>query len=358
MTTPLPPEHDPRLPWTQPGWLARAGAWIEATLARLGIKRCGSITQPHVRPWSTVLQIPTDQGNVYFKASIPALGHEAALTEALYRLRPDCITPVLATEPAQGWMLMGDAGVTLRSLIQAHPKEPPQDPPRLDSAENSGRWREVLSQYATLQIEMIDRVPDLLALGALDRRLSTLPNQYAQLLADTAILRLGQPGGLTEAEYAGLQALAPRVAEMCHALAYYPVPETLYHDDFHDGNIFVRDGRTLFTDWAESCVGHPFFTQTVLLRGIGYRFGWEPYSARLEGMRAAYLDPWLAFADRDTLWLVAWQAERLGMVCRALTWHRASAPLAPDLQAEYGEPVAGWLQEFLAAETRKNEEDD
>ena len=42
----------------------------------------GAVEQPHVRPWSTVLHAPTDDGLLYMKATAPVLAHELALTAA------------------------------------------------------------------------------------------------------------------------------------------------------------------------------------------------------------------------------------------------------------------------------------
>ena len=60
------PDQAPRLPWTQPGWFEQASAWIHAELERQGIRVSGPIEQPHVRPWSTVLRVPTIAGDFYF----------------------------------------------------------------------------------------------------------------------------------------------------------------------------------------------------------------------------------------------------------------------------------------------------
>jgi hypothetical protein len=49
--------------FTDPVWLAEVRAWIgsQVTIA-------GEIEQPHVRPWSTVLRVPTTEGVAWFKA--------------------------------------------------------------------------------------------------------------------------------------------------------------------------------------------------------------------------------------------------------------------------------------------------
>lgn len=60
----------------------------------------------------------------------------------------------------------------------------------------------------------------------------------------------------------------PRVREMAEELASYGVPETLQHDDLHDGQVFVKGDRQLILDWGDALVSHPFFTLSVTLEGV------------------------------------------------------------------------------------------
>ncbi len=77
------------------------------------------------------------------------------------------------------------------------------------------------------------------------------------------------------------------------------MPETLHHDAFHGGNIFVRDGRYTFAVWGESCAAHPFFTLVVTLRSIVYRLELAEGSPELAGLRDACLEPWTHYASRE-----------------------------------------------------------
>ena len=67
----------------QADWLDEAIGWVAAELARLGRRATGQLQQPHVRPWSTVLRIPTAEGDVWFMACMPALAHEVAVVALL-----------------------------------------------------------------------------------------------------------------------------------------------------------------------------------------------------------------------------------------------------------------------------------
>ena len=288
--------------WEDPAWLAEAHAWI---LDGLGDTVAGPIEQPHVRAWSTVLRVPTVDGPVWFKANMPALAQEAAIVSVLVRRRPDVVPELLAADLERGWMLQADGGTRLRESRLA-----------------PGCWEEVLPLYAELQLDTAASGDDLLAAGAPDRRLAILPTLYGELVAD---------------ESAELRALAPRVAELCEELAALGLPETVQHDDLHDGQIFVLDGRFRFFDWAEACFAHPFFTMTVTLQD------------GLERYRDAYLEPWTRVARRDELLAAFPIALVLGGICRALTWRTVVDAMPEPYAAEWADAVPGRLRELLAA---------
>ena len=128
--------------WTRPGRLEQVSGWIHACLAQEGITITGSIAPVHEQAGSTVLRVPTNNGDFYFKACTPVLSHEAAVTQALYRWRPDCIPAVLQIDARQGWLLMADGGETLRSAFR-----------RKGTTLTKESWQEILALYADLQID-------------------------------------------------------------------------------------------------------------------------------------------------------------------------------------------------------------
>ncbi len=325
------------IPWTQPGWIEQTSLWVHAELERRGIKVSGPIEQPHSRPWSSVLRVPTMEGAIYFKAFSPVNPHELAVLEVLGRWRPDCVPELLAVDADRGWLLMTDAGQMLRNTIR-----PTQD---------IRPWFPVLPFYAELQIEMAERLPELLTLGVPERRLSVLPGLYEPLLNDVDVLRIDQPLGLTSEQYRRLLDLSPRVAELCEELATHNIAETLNHDDLTDANVFVRDGRFVFLDWGDSCVSHPFYTLRTVLVSAEISLGLEENSPELRPLRDAYLEPWTRYESREDLQRAMDLAVRLASFNTALTWHRLVSRLEGSAREEYAEPVPALLQEFLDAET-------
>lgn len=308
--------------WTEPRFLAEASAWIRTHLEVAGYRVDGEIDQIHVRPWSTVLRVPTLRGTVYFKANHYVLRHEAAVADLLGERRPDFVPRPLAVDTERGWMLIPDAGVRMRELVESEGS--------LDG------WLDVLSLYAGLQLDLAGSVDELLALGVPDMRLAMLPDLYETLIDELATLA-GVPSEVVDRA----RARGAEVRQMCLALAQYGIPETIQHDDLNDGQVFLLDGRYRLLDWADACVSHPFFSMSVTLEGvIAWGLDDVENSVDIGPFRDAYLEP---FAERlgatlSNLREAAGIAIRLGWACRAVNGHTGE----PD-----PEPTVRRLQMFL-----------
>jgi Phosphotransferase enzyme family len=281
-------------PWRDPAWIAGAHAWIEEQTARLGLARTGAIEQPHIYPWSTVMRVPTAEGDVWFKANTGQLQHEAALVSLVAERVPERVPPLLATDLARGWMLMADAGQRLREVVAVE--------------RSLKRWLDILPATARIQLAMEPDVDALLALGVPDMRLATLPEGYAQLM------------DVLDAEDRYRDGLA-RVVELAEELATFGIRETLQHDDLHDGQVFVRNGTHLVMDWGDACISHPFFTLSVTLEG-GIAWGVDDVenSEDTEPYLHAYLAPYAERYDGDLV-AASRLAMRLGWACRSVNGH-------------------------------------
>ena len=276
--------------WENADWLAGAVAWSDARLDELGRARSGDFTQPHVRPWSTVLRLPTADGPVWFKANTPALRHEVAVVERAAARVPERVPSLLASDAERGWMLMADAGERLREVVVAE--------------QSLERWHDVLSGVADLHHGLEPDVDDLLAAGVPDLRLAGLAEQYAALVDRIDV----DPRFV---------AATSRVRDLVDELASYDVTETVQHDDLHDGQVFVKDGRNLVLDWGDAVVSHPFFTLSVTLEG-GLAWGLDDVEHSED--IAPYIETYLAryAPDRPELRDAVPAALRLGWVARAL----------------------------------------
>jgi len=319
--------------WEQSNWQAEAQAWIRTALDQNNLQLTREIEQPHIRPWSTVMTLPTEDGMYFFKASASAFAHEPALTAYLARFRPELFPKLLAVDTERHWMIMQDAGQPIRQTIRA---ERSIDP-----------WREVMPHYVYLQKDLASHVDELLALGVMDRRLNKLPALFETLIADKASMLLDvADDSLTTEEYTRLRKSVPEFERMCIELADFGIPETIHHDDFHDANIFKRDGKITFTDWGESAIAHPFFTLVVMMRSVDNSFGMD-YSPEANLVRDLYLEHWTSFAPLDDLQAVVKLAQRIGYVNRALTWKMVIDQLPETMMADYAIAVPSYLKDFI-----------
>jgi hypothetical protein len=296
------------LPWSQPSWLDDVTTWIDAA-----VKRTGSVEELHKRAWSAMLLVPTVDGVAYFKASAPAHAHEAVLTEALARWRPDCTVGLIAVDAGRCWMLMRESGETLRSVLDRQP--------------NVEGFESLFVRYAELQMELVQRRDDLLALGVPDRRLARMTELAGELPVDLGLIRY-----------------------LVGTIESFGLPDTLVHEEVHPGNVLVRKGEHVFIDWADSCVGHPIFGVVVALRSIADRFELEPGAPALDRLADVYLEPWTSIAPRTSLRTLLPAAYRLGMLNRALSWNETVQGTEGKLRDEYAPFVSAWIEEFERAE--------
>ena len=321
------------LPWRAAGWRARAETWVGEQAGALGLAPAGPVEEVKLRAWSAVLRAPTSGGDLYFKANLPALANEPALTRVLARIDPEHVLGVLAEEPAERWMLQRDGGPAMRE--------------RFGGGGELDRWARMLGLYAELQVRAAAHVPDLLAAGAPDRRLGELRRLFEQVIADDADLPASSET-FSGAERAHLLGLAGRVDEMTSALGAFGLPASIDHSDMHAGNVLAPGGTYVFFDWHEAAVTHPFFSMVVATSWLRRHHGVEAGSPQERRLHDAYLAPWAAYGAREELGAALALALRLGMLTRALGWMRVLADLPRAEQEPWAENVSGWLRDLQA----------
>ncbi|HEX2141942.1 MAG TPA: phosphotransferase [Candidatus Limnocylindria bacterium] len=321
------------LPWQRPEWRDEALAWIREQVARLGWRVTGSIEQPHVIWWSSVFRVPTSDGVVWFKAVQPDGAFEARLTPLLAADWPQHTAHILATDAERGWTLARDAGARMRELD--------------DGRAVVEHWERLLPRYAEVQLGMADRRDELLRLGVPDRGLKSLPHELRAALDEPRVLLIGQEDGLDEADRDALVAGLEEFSELCATLAEMGIPESIQHDDLHDGNAFLRDGEYVFFDWGDACVSHPFHTLVVTLRALAYRQRWEPGGPEVMRLLSAYLEPWTRLVPSEQVLAAADMARRTGTIQRAMAWRDYTAVMPPAVAAENVDSVPYGLRMYL-----------
>jgi hypothetical protein len=242
---------------------------IHGWLAVHAVEPTGPVELVHEKPWSTVLRVPTGDGDLYLKQEQPVQAFEVELTLTLASRWPDRVPEVIAADVERAWLLLRDGGVRLADIgtLDFFPR--------------------ALELYGELQVAEVSRVDELLAIGLRDLRLPVVAGAYDHFFE--------RDHGLAPDEVARLRALAPRYRELCERLADFGLPASIQHDDLHQWNVFVRDDRVAIHDWGDSSVGHPLWSWLKpSIAAHQYRTDPEP-------LRAAFLSAWTALATEREL---------------------------------------------------------
>lgn len=296
--------------WSSAEWLAAATGWMDEQLVANGRTRTGPVTQPHLRPWGTVLTAPTDRGQVWLKAP----GRDTAFEVPLYRLladaAPDRVLTPIAADVDGGRLLLPDGGAPLGERV------PIDELPEALAA--------VVPHYAELQRALTGHVGELLSFGLADMRPATLPDRL-----DEAVEGIGRYLGrhADDADRATLRRVAaarPMVVEWCQRLAAGVAPAGLDHNDLHAWNVLTTpSGRPRFYDWGDAVVAHPFASMLVTLGFFRSELHLADSNPRARRVRDAYLEAFADLGPRSELVTELELACRVGKIARSLVWLRA-----------------------------------
>ncbi|MFJ2214256.1 phosphotransferase family protein [Streptomyces sp. NPDC101062] len=315
----------PARPWRQPGWRPRAVAVIDARLSAAGLRRTGPVED--VKRWalSAVLRCPTSGGAVFHKQSLPSLAHEGRVLALLADRHPGLVPEVLPPGPPdEGWCTRG---VALRPGTE------------LPDAER-GR---ALAVLGAVQRDWLGRTTDLTAAGCWVRTGHALAglaplSERSDLFGPDS----GLPDPLSASESVRLAEVCARLPELCAALATAPPGESLVHGDLHPGNWGVTHatGRTVFLDWAEASVGHPFLDVAAALRSCP-----DP------GVRSRALDryfaswsPLMPAAECREVWRLA---EPVAAFNQLVTYTHFTDTAEPHERSGWAPRLLGWARALL-----------
>jgi hypothetical protein len=229
-------------------------------------------------------------------------------------------------------MLLPDGGATLREV---------------GGASSSEAWEAMLRDYARLQIELAPHAEEMVGLGVPDLRPERLSQLVPDLLDDDEFQLRGRPDGLPEEVRDRLRRGLGQYGELCRRLADSGIPATLQHDDLHDANVFVYDGRYRFFDWGDASVAHPFLSLRVPLNVAGQALGVPDGDPALLRLRDAYLEPWSCYANPAGLRELVRIALMVSPLPRAMTWRRILRGVHPAERTEWQTAVPWWTAEYL-----------
>jgi len=315
-----------RPPWSRPGWLDRASAWMADRLAEIGRPLVAAPEMHALWGLSAVIRGETADGAFFLKACSPVFPTEHAITRTLAASDPNLLPNVVAVDEAENWLLMGDIG---KSFVGDAPL---------------ARWPDGLAAQAALQRRWLGRTDQLAEAGFEQRGLAELASQIPGLM-ELPLLAPMKPESRRQ-----LEAAIPRLLEGCERLGEIGPPETIVHGDLHPWNVADIDGRSIVFDWSDSCIGHPFLD---LVTYVGR-------TADVAARRAcidAYCAAWADVLAPDALEEAVVLALPLGALHQVESYRRIVAGIAEDDRWDmaeagphYADQALVWLDNGLDAE--------
>lgn len=291
------------LPWEQPKWLQKCESWIQQQVKKNGRSAIGPAQFVRQSPDSCVVRMPSTAGPVYLKAVPATYAHEPLLTQTLAQQFPGQLPTILSVEPQNRWLLMAEM-----------PGQP------LYLTFDIGQWQMALQTFAHMQLHYATYTADLLALGCFDRQLDKLMGRFRPFLSGMPgwfreqIGRVLEPGMLHH-----LNDLTPQLETAVRQIAAYNLPPTLDHGDFHPNNIHITAETSIFFDWADGAVSHPFFSPAALLGYVTYTL--PDMKTQLPKLRQAYLHPWTVYQPLSVLTELFVQIQPLATLHYALNMY-------------------------------------
>lgn len=276
-------EQDLSSPFVKRGWSAELRNWTAEILRSQGLELTGRFRQYNASPSFSLIRFETSGPAVWFKAVGEPNRREFPITLKLAELFPMFTPEILGTRPEwNGWLSREAVGTNLGETKEI------------------ALWERAARDLARLQIESIPRSEPIFDSGAHELRPGALMasvdpffDLVAQFMDEQTKI---PPPALNRQE---LTLLKLRIQDSLTLLEQLRVPNTLGHLDLNPWNIIVCADRSVFVDWAEAYVGHPFLSFQYLLEHFRREFadGTELESRLIE----VYKAPWQNLLPADVV---------------------------------------------------------
>jgi aminoglycoside phosphotransferase (APT) family kinase protein len=303
-------------------YIQKIEQWISDEFKKVNKRFTGNYETVKSSELEVVLRLPAENETFYFKSTGKAWAFESPLTAYLSLRQPGKTADIIGVHPTEPWIIMKEIRGTL--LRQKRDKKV---------------WQRAIQEYAELQVQEVKHVQELIELGVPDRRIPVLKKQIDQHLEEMC------QTGLSEEETKTIIELKPELAEMCDLMEGL-IPPSLDHGDLHTANIYGRDGRSVFIDWGDASITHPFFSTRIFWNSL-----YELIEDDAEWLdmtnefRPYYLEPWTAFGKMEELEKLLKVSDQLGCLHRGIGWHLYTLPYQDIL--EFKKRPAQWLQVLL-----------
>ena len=313
--------HGRYAPFEKPGWFFDVRDWVQDAIRPFQLKLTGTFQQFNASSSFSLIRFETDAGAVWFKAVGHPNEREFPLTVLLSNHLSTFTPRVLATELQwNAWLTSEVPGL------------------RLTNTQGLAAWKNAARDLARMQIASIDLIKPALSGDLRNVRIAALLAQvepFFECLSDLMDRQTtDNPARLSIEDLAQLKA---DTNDALLELQQEGVPDSLGHLDLHPENIIALPGRTVFLDWAEGSVGHPFFSLAYLLEHFRASSTWsDEAQACLTNEYAAVWESSYSIKNLDALLRVS--------TFLAVFAHAVSGSAWGDLRKLEQPPIAGYYR--------------
>lgn len=309
--------------WADPQWRADVDEWIDATIEEFEVSRTEPTQWGRTRLWSTQATIPTDAGQLWFKAPCPGLSAEGNITGFFNSIDEQRFAFPLNVNMETGWFLLPDYGDNLKTLPSPFPD----------------LWALMLQDFGRAQVELVGRDDEVFDHGMPILDPAWIMTHLEQQLILHAALPADHPLHIPAETAEQLdQSFQPlhQDAALLHSAG---IPLSLDHNDLHRGNVMLplEEGDPLrFMDLADSYWAHPFGTLSVPVRWMCDEFSCEPDDERITKVIHTYLEQWSDYGTVDELSELVAPAIRLSGIAHHGVWLRILDDADEQDMRDYG----------------------
>ena len=270
-------------PFAEPGWLPSCQDWVAECLQPIPLTLTGVFLQCNASPTFSLIRFETDGAAAWFKAVGEPNLREYAVTSLLCTELPAFLPRVLGAKPEwHAWVALEADGTPL-SQTSEFPS-----------------WRQAARDLAAMQKESRRLASVLLQSGARDIRTNALCSQidtFVSLMRELMARQVQErPSRLTNSE---IDLLEEDLRTALQFLQHDGTPDSLLHLDLHPDNVIAGAGKTVFLDWAEVGVGHPFLSFAYFLEHFRRQF--TNSDRLLDSLAHEYLSVWNSGDSLDTV---------------------------------------------------------
>ena len=243
----------------KPGWFFDVRDWVQDAIRPIPSTLTGRFQQFNASSSFSLIRFETDTDAVWFKAVGHPNEREFPLTVLLSTHLSSFTPQVLATQPPRNaWLTSEVPGL------------------RLTHTQGFAAWKNAARDLARMQIASIDLAETVLNGDLRNVRIAALLAQVEPFFECLSELMdrqtIGNPARLS---IEGLAQLKTSTRDALLELQQEGVPDCLGHLDLHPENIIALPERTVFLDWAEGSMGHPFLSLAYLLEHFRRSSAWS-----------------------------------------------------------------------------------